>query len=531
VKENNMNKMINDTTSPSPARTLAKQFHAQFLGSARSHGSYSSIAPDPTRGDGKNKGVAVTLREPVTDELWEGHLAGTYGLGIIPIRDDGTNTCSWGCIDVDVYSDLDLGSVAAQIAKMKLPLVPCRSKSGGIHVLAFSAEPVPASLMQRKLQDLAARLGFAKSEIFPKQTVLNNSQDCGSWLNMPYMDSVNTNRYAVLANGDALNAEEFLVLCELAKQPPEWFAQPLARTTDPLPDGPPCLNHLMQMGFPPGTWNCGTFNLGVFARKKYPDDWKGHLVQLNALNFPIDKWPSSDLDGIFKSLSKKDYSYQCNTSPLLEHCDRGACRKRKYGVGGSGSLPTLSSLTKLLTTPPIWFLEVEGVRVELSTEQLLNPLQFQIVCADNNVLVPVIGRGAWVEYLRPCMASVNEVPVCDDGSGDDDSSAKSHFLDLLESFCMGRAQGHDMNDILMGKPFTENGRTYFRFLSLTTFLTRVMFKFRRNDIVAILKGLGATNRQDRVGGRVTRVWSVPAFARGDTTPLPVPPGLLDQKPF
>ena len=161
----------------------------------------------------------------------------------------------------------------------------------------------------------------------------------------------------------------------------------------------------------------------------------------------------------------------------------------------------------------------------------MNPLQFQIICADQDVLVPVIGRAKWVEYLRPAMESVNKIPVSDDGSGDDDSSTKAHFLDLLESYCTGRAQGHDIREILGGKPFSENGRTMFRFVSLATYLARVNFKFRRNDIVAILKAQGATNEQIRVGGKVTRVWSIPEFIRGDEKPLPMPPGFLNPKPF
>lgn len=510
--------------------TMATQFHALFAGCERAHGSYGELSLDQGRSDGKIKGRAVTKREPVTYQLWEQHLGGKYGIGIIPIRDD--STCVFGAIDVDVYADLDLGRVAATVARMQLPLIPCRSKSGGLHLYLFCKEPVAAARMQQKLQDIAARLGHGTAEIYPKQTTICvEKQDLGSWINAPFFDAAQTNRYAIKPNGDAMTAEEFLEAAEAAKQPGDWFARPLAQNMEALPDGPPCLQHLIEAGFPPGTWNSGMFNLGVYTRKAHPDDWKGHLVQLNAKNFPPDKWPVSDLDGIIKSLSKKDYHYQCDKHPLIQHCDRSTCRQRKFGVGGSNALPVLSSLTKLLTNPPIWFLEVEGHRLELTTAELLNPLAFQEVCANHNVIVPVVGRGTWTEYLRPCMNAVNEIPVADDGLDGDDSSAKGHFLELLEQFCVGRAQGHCIDNILTGKPFTENGRTYFRFFALIAYLTRMGFKdFRRNDVVAVLKAQGATNRQERIGGTVTRVWSIPAFVREDKA-LDLPPGFDTRDSF
>jgi hypothetical protein len=54
--------------------SLAPRFHALFGGLERAHGAYNNISLDHGRGDGKRKGTAVTVREPVTDELWQQHL-------------------------------------------------------------------------------------------------------------------------------------------------------------------------------------------------------------------------------------------------------------------------------------------------------------------------------------------------------------------------------------------------------------------------------------------------------------------------
>src|ERR1039458_9974420 len=92
---------------------LAPRFHALFAGCERAHGTYGAISLDKGRSDGKVKGQAATRREPLTDALWAQHLAGTYGVGVIPIRDD--STCTWGAIDVDVYADLDHGRIASTL--------------------------------------------------------------------------------------------------------------------------------------------------------------------------------------------------------------------------------------------------------------------------------------------------------------------------------------------------------------------------------------------------------------------------------
>ena len=91
--------------------------------------------------------------KPVTDELWTNHLGGEGpALGIIPITEN--NDCRWGCIDIDEY-DLDHVSLIKSIRNLKLPVVLCRSKSGGAHVFLFTKENIPASLMQSKLKQMA----------------------------------------------------------------------------------------------------------------------------------------------------------------------------------------------------------------------------------------------------------------------------------------------------------------------------------------------------------------------------------------
>ena len=144
------------------------KFMAIFDGLKEAHG-YFKI--EKTAANGKAQGKAGVTREPQTKKLWENHLSGKgNGLGIIPINED--NMCKWGCIDVDQYP-LDHKNLVEKIRKLKLPLVVCRSKSGGAHCFLFAKEWVEAKDMQKSLQHMSAALGYGESEIFPKQIKLH----------------------------------------------------------------------------------------------------------------------------------------------------------------------------------------------------------------------------------------------------------------------------------------------------------------------------------------------------------------------
>src|SRR5512137_2108994 len=110
--------------------TDAERFAALFSGLSRAYGVYE-IKKNGLAGE-KVKGQAKTLTQEVTLELYSKHLEGKSSLGIIPIRDD--NTCLFGAIDVDIYKNFDIEEFSKKVYSYNLPLVPCRTKSGGVHL-------------------------------------------------------------------------------------------------------------------------------------------------------------------------------------------------------------------------------------------------------------------------------------------------------------------------------------------------------------------------------------------------------------
>jgi len=233
-----------------------EKFSAIFDGLKQAYGTFKI---QKTAQSGKNTGKAAVVREPRTTELWEGHLSGKgQGIGIIPINED--NDVKWGCIDIDQYP-LDHGDLVSKIRALKLPLVICRSKSGGAHCFLFSNDWIPARTMQETLQQVSTSLGYGDSEIFPKQVKLNLDRgDVGNFLNLPYYDAEDGLRYAIKDDGTSATLEEFYQLYEEHVQTLEQI-QALQNPTDGsdiiIKDGPPCLQHLCQQKISEGGRNNG----------------------------------------------------------------------------------------------------------------------------------------------------------------------------------------------------------------------------------------------------------------------------------
>ena len=485
---------------------LSRKFHELFAGLDRAYGTYEV---DPKAKGGKLKGIAKTLVKPVTEKLWSDHLSGIMGIGIIPIRDD--STCRFGAIDIDSYQGLNVLNIIKKIKELKLPLIPCRSKSGGCHLFLFCKEDIPADILQVKLKDMAGLLGYGNCEIFPKQgQVLVERGDLGSWINMPYFNGVQGLRYAVDETGAAISAKDFVTNAEEMRQDLSSlstisFIQPME-----LDEGPPCLQYLITQGFPEGTRNDGLFNLGVYARKAFPDTWKEKIEEMNHM-YMSPPLTSTEILGILKSLRKKDYMYTCNRPPVQPFCHKQLCFTRAFGIGEDAALPGLSSLTKYNSAPPIWFVNVDGGgRLELLTEDLQVPVRFQKRCIEVlNIMPPAVNRVAWQQIIQKLLDHVVVIEA------PQDASPSGQLIEHLERFCTSRVQAQNRDEILLGKPWNSDKKHYFRMADFMAYLERNHFReFKVNKITSIFKEqLKAGHDFFLLKGKGVNVWSVPEFSQ------------------
>jgi hypothetical protein len=411
--------------------------------------------------NGKQQGKAFIVRKNVSDDLWENHLQGKGpALGIIPIRED--NTCRWGCIDIDSYN-LDHSGLIQSIRTLNFPLIVCRSKSGGAHVFLFTKDFISAALMQNTLKKIAKVLGYEGSEIFPKQTeILVERGDTGNFLNLPYYNGTKGLRYAINDSGSSCTLEEFYELYDVhacTEAQVKEIKIEEKKIEEAFPSGPPCLNKLASVGFGEGSRNNALFNIAVYYKQAHPDSWEDKIVEAN-LKYMEPKLSNGEVQQLIKSVNRKGYDkYRCKDAPINAVCQSGLCRTKRFGVGyGEEEMPVLGNLTKYKSTPPQWFLDVSGTRIELKSEQLYSPPLFALACLDQaNLVVPVPKPKDWKQYfLKPMMQNLQEVEPLES------LDPMNQITGLLQDWTTNRQSARTMDDIFNKLPFTEEGFTYFR---------------------------------------------------------------------
>jgi len=443
-------------------------------------------------------------------------LEGTQGIGLPPINSE--NKVKWGAIDVDLYQGLDIQSLQAQITKSGLPLVLCRSKSGGPHIFLFTKEWIDASVMISMMQSFAGFLGFGDSEIFPKQARLlreEGSQDFGSWLNLPYFGGTANMRYAHNEEGRAITTVmEFEAYVSDRKINPEEMPELTANSTsadavDALLEGPPCLNRILSNAVTENR-NEVLSNVCVYVKKRWPDEWETKIIEANETFQP--PLPKREVDALIKSYRKTDYRYKCSREPLCQHCDAAACKKRKYGIDGTEdvAMPDSRSLTMINTDPPVWYLSINmgdeaSRRIKLTTEELQTPRLYQRRCMEElQVMPPSPKASEWQERITQLMQKCTVVDI------PQSMTPTGQFIDLLNQFLETRSEDPKQEDVLMSLPYLADDGWNFRMLDITRFLQNQRFTLLKyQEYAEILRGLGASSRRKRIGTQSLNVMVMP----------------------
>jgi hypothetical protein len=377
-----------------------------FDGLDRAFGTYLVTERDGE----KLAGQARTLQQPVNQDIWDLHLTGERSLGVIPIRDD--STCVFAAIDIDTYP-LDHGGLEADIEAMGLPLVVCRSKSGGAHLYLFIKPPgALAANIRPKLAEWAAELGYSGVEIFPKQDELRNKEDVGNWINLPYFGGNDDKlRYAIV-DGKRVTIQGFIkhaLSKAITHNQLEEF-QVAGPDIELLEGCPPCLATLARAGFPSGNRNIALFNLGVFCRKKY-DDWQDKLDQMNEefMSPPLSPGESAQIK---RNLEKKSYFYKCNDAPINAVCQKQLCTLQKYGIG-EDSIDLdfkLEGGTRILTEDVYYIVTINGRRVHLNGASLVAQQTFRISVANQTgFIVPAMKPRQFNAMMQAMTTTAQEV--------------------------------------------------------------------------------------------------------------------------
>jgi hypothetical protein len=165
--------------------------------------------------------------------------------------------------------------------------------------------------------------------------------------------------------------------------------------------------------------------------------------------------PLPEVNIVAKQVQRKDYAYKCNDAPINAHCNKELCRTRKHGVGAAVAGATIANLRKYNSTPPVWFMDVNGEPLELDTDALMNQMTFQRACMEQLNFMPQSGPSSmWESRISTLLTEMrdNESAIIEVAQ---DASISGQFYDYLEEFCRHLQQAQDKEEILLRRPWTD----------------------------------------------------------------------------
>ena len=493
----------------------AKRLLAAYVGAKAAHGT---TIVGRTNRNGKAEGKSKIVREPLTEELVQGHIDGDHGVGAIPINEE--SMCKWGALDIDVY-DLDHKTLQNKIQKLQLPLLHCRSKSGGAHLYLFLKEFEQAAAVRDYLTEMSIALGHSGCEIFPKQdTIIADRGDVGNFINMPYYNAELPQRYCFNDKVEAMELDEFLdAIDEKRVSLADLEAMKLSKPRDLFPKGPPCLKHIFANGPQSGPRNKLLFHTCKYAKLSNPDNWQQQVEEYNRTLFttPLN---SNEVSTTIRQHEKKDYGYTCKEEPFKSYCDPVVCAQQEHGIGSDApDAPQVGGLTIMMSEPRLYFMDVNGTRIQLSTEQLQNQTLWQRACMDQCIFMPpTMKPQKWQQTINALMQGATYIDV------PEELTVAGEFKQHMRTYCTSHIRAMSPEEMEMGKPWTDGDTTKFTLVGLMEFLHQRRFNgHSRAQIIQMIRDLGGDSTTQSIRKRTPkgdvrstiRCWWIPAFDEED----------------
>src|SRR6056300_503511 len=404
-----------------------------FTGLQRNFGfcNISNGYTDPNTGKIKfNAGDYGWSGKPITEDDYRLHLHGKKSIGIQPCDDNGL--ACFGAIDIDpkVYKDLDIKKYLDIIQEKELPLIPIKSKSGGLHLYLFTKEFVKAKVIRDFLEQVLFLFKLPiTTEIFPKQTKLgsdtNGNKVNGNFINLPYFGK--KERVAIDPSGKEIPFDLFLQCVELNKVDSKQIKElsdnliqkVLMGGAEEFKDGPPCLEILSKNKMKDGR-DRFLYNYMVFAKKKYSDDWKNKVLQAGRNYFEFNAtWTDDHIKMKIKQWEKETKGHTCTDELLAPVCVKSECVKRRFGIISDKKVnwPLMNNLQKIDFKPdPEYYFTVEnkkGESVPVHAKDV-NKIKDQkelrgLIMAQADVFPPPIKAMEFYELVNSLLDSVDTV--------------------------------------------------------------------------------------------------------------------------
>lgn len=495
----------------------AHRFLQIFKGKSNTYVKNNLPKEKPEKGV-KTKTRITQVEGKVDKELISQHLDGDFGVGICPINTDGK--CYIGVLDIDSYG-AKIRKVLDFIRDYQLPLLPFRSKSGGLHVYLILSKSVSAKSMREILSQiiyffaLDELYGKEKVEIFPKQDALKEGS-FGNCITLPYFNCENPYTYLLDLDGNPVEFKE--ALDYIQKHFTSIDAVKTALDNLPFNDAPPCLQRALVsecVGSDDSGRNNFLFSFAVYAKKKYGSGFESYVQEVNAkFECPLEE---GVVDQICNSVTNNEYMYKCKDIPCSGLCDKVICKRREFGIGrdkGHFTGVQYGQLFRYMTAEPyyVWKLRLQGQEewkdvIFKDEAYLLDQKNFARMCVRYLNQAPMqVSNNDWYAILNSVLPNIVDVEVKKESDTSGMNMIRNAFLDYLSNKQARRDSPYQIRVGLCVRQ-VQNGvvKYYFTHNGFLEYLRTKKINFDYNMLRETLKMFGAkedtliyTNAQDEI---------------------------------
>ncbi len=396
--------------------------------------------PEP----GQKIKTKITNNEGTVDkDLLMKHLNGDFGVGVCPVNAEGK--CWFGVLDIDYYQS-KIRRVLHFIKEYQLPLLPFRSKSGGLHVYLFLSKGVSAKTMRETLNQIVYYFsldmlyGKAKVEVFPKQ---EKAEGFGSSVTLPYFNAEHPYTYLLDLDGNPVPFKEALDYIQKHISSIDAVKEALEHL--PYNDAPPCIQRILiseDVGGEDTGRNNFLYSFAVYAKKKWGNGFEDYVKEVND-NFEV-PLEDSVVEQTCTSVREHEYVYKCKDIPCNSFCDKPTCRKREFGLGkdkGHFTGIDYGQLYRYKTAEPyyVWKLRLQGqetwVDVVFKDEgYLLDQKNFAKMCVRYLNQAPMqVSNNDWYAVLNSILPNIQDVEVKQESDTSSLSMLHNAFIDYLSN--------------------------------------------------------------------------------------------------
>lgn len=478
-----------------------QQFSLIFMGKNNTY--VRNELPKEKSEAGQKIKTKITNNEGKVDkELLSHHLEGDFGVGICPVNAEGT--CKFAVIDIDYYKPL-IKRVLYFIREYQLPLLPFRSKSGGLHLYIFFKKSISARAARDLLKQivyffsLEDLYGKGKVEIFPKQ---DKAEGFGSAVTLPYFNADNPYTYLLDLDGNKVDFKEALSYISKHFTSVEEVRECFEKL--PYNDAPPCLQRALLANLVGGEdsgRNNFLFSFAIYAKKKYGSGFESYVEAVNSsFDSPLE---GSVVDQICNSVANNEYIYKCKDIPCSNFCDKVVCKKREFGLGRDKSHFTgvdYGQLFRYMTAEPyyIWKLRLHGqeqwVDVIFKDEgYLLDQKNFAKMCVRYLNQAPMqVSNNDWYAILNSVLPNIQNVEVKKETDTSGLSVLRNAFITYLSNKQARRESPYQIKvGLCVRQVVNGQAKYYFTHRGFSDYLHNQKITFDYNMLRETLKNFGA----------------------------------------